>query len=103
MEDVRNTAVNNAASQEKQGPTMEQLKNWCDQLLTQRNQLAEKLNQITDVLNKLPWLFKVVENKDAFSPEFVELCSNEIMIIMTPPPAPEKGDEKGDEKEETKE
>lgn len=98
MEDTRRTATNKVATEEKQGPTMEQLKNWCDQLLAQRNQLAEKLNQITDVINKLPWLFRVVENKEAFPPEFVELCSNEIIVIMTPP-TPEKEEVDEDSKE----
>ena len=70
---------------ERQEPTKEQLKNWCDQLMMQRNQIAERLNQVTDVLNKLPWLFKVIENKESFEAEFVDMCAKEIVFIMTPP------------------
>ena len=66
-------------------PTYEQLKNWLDQVVAQRNQVAERLNQVTDVLNKLPWLFKVLDNKDVFSEEFVQNCIAEITFILTPP------------------
>ena len=70
---------------ERQEPTKEQLKNWCDQLMMQRNQLADRLNQVTDVINMLPWLFEVVKNKDLFDSEFVDLCVRNIKTIMTPP------------------
>lgn len=66
-------------------PTYEQLKNWLDQVVAQRNQVAERLNQVTDVLNKLPWLFKVLDNKDIFPKEFVQNCITEITFILTPP------------------
>ena len=69
----------------KDKPTYEQLKNWLDQVVAQRNQVAERLNQVTDVLNKLPWLFKVLDNKDVFSEEFVQNCITEITFILTPP------------------
>jgi hypothetical protein len=66
-------------------PSYEQLKNWCDQLLMQRNQIAEELRQVSNIVNKLPWLFKVIENKEVFSTEFVNNCVKEIVDIMTPP------------------
>ena len=83
MEEVKEKPVN--AGEEKKEPTYQQLKNWCDQLMMQRNQIAERLNQVTDVLNKLPWLFKVIENKESFEAEFVDMCAKEIVFIMTPP------------------
>ena len=91
MEEVKEKPVN--AGEEKKEPTYQQLKNWCDQLMMQRNQIAERLNQVTDVLNKLPWLFKVIENERAFAPEFVDMCKKEIMIIMTPPAEEESKEE----------
>lgn len=70
--------------EEKKEPSYEQLKNWCNQLMMQRNQVAEKLTQVTDVINKLPWLFKVIEHRDAFDYDFVDMCAKEIVVIMTP-------------------
>lgn len=88
MEENKKKAVNTATKGTKE-PSLDELKNWCNQLLSQRNQLAERLNQITDVVSKLPWLFKVVENKDFFPQDFVQRCKDEIVFIMTPPPVEE--------------
>ncbi len=68
-------------------PTYEELKNYCNQLMMQRNQIANQLNRVTDVINKLPWLFEVVKNQSLFNPSFVNSCAEEIEAIMTPPPA----------------
>lgn len=73
-------------------PTYEELKNYCNQLMMQRNQIADQLNQITNVVNKLPWLFEVVKNQSSFNPTFVKLCVEEIETIMTPPPTEENKD-----------
>lgn len=73
-------------------PSYEELKNYCNQLMMQRNQMANQLNQITNVVNKLPWLFEVVKNQSSFNPTFVKLCVEEIESIMTPPPAEENED-----------
>ena len=73
-------------------PTYEELKNYCNQLMMQRNQMANQLNQITNVVNKLPWLFEVVKNQSSFNPTFVQFCVEEIESIMTPPPAEENKD-----------
>ena len=86
-------------NEEIKKPSYEDLKNYCNQLLMQRNKIAERLNEVTDVINKLPWLFKVIENASSFSASFVEQCVAEVESIMTPP-APE---EKEAEKEENKE
>ena len=68
-------------------PTYGELKNYCNQLMMQRNQIANQLNRVTDVINKLPWLFEVVKNQSSFNPSFVKSCVEEIEAIMTPPPA----------------
>ena len=88
-EEVKKDVV---ATEESNKPTYEQLKNWLDQVVAQRNQVAEKLNQVTNIINKLPWLFRVIENKDSFTPEFVTVCANEIVDIMTVTPE-EKAEE----------
>lgn len=66
-------------------PTIEELKNYCNQLLIQRNQVAEELKKVTGVLNKIPILFEVIKNKEVFPKEFVDACVNEVMVIMLPP------------------
>ena len=73
--------------QEAKQPTYEELKNYCNQLMMQRNQIANQLNQMTDIINKLPWLFEVIKNQSSFNPNFVKSCVEEIESIMTPPPA----------------
>lgn len=70
---------------DRKEPTYEDLKNYCNQLMMQRNQLAERLSQVTEVLNKLPWLFKVVENSTIFDNLFVGKCAQEIKEILTVP------------------
>lgn len=88
-----NVAVNNT---ERKEPTYEELKNWCDQLMMQRNQVAQRLNQVTDVINMLPWLFEVIKAKEFFETEFVDYCKDTIKAILLPPPTKEEP------KEETK-
>ena len=86
------------APEEVVKPSYEELKNWCDQLMVQRNQLSQKLQQVTSVVNKLPWLFEVVNHREAFPSEFVDMCIKEIEMIMTPPQ-----EESEEESEENKE
>lgn len=90
MEEKKLKRVNSAKQEE---PTVEQLKNYCDQLLAQRNQLAEQLSKTTNVLNKLPILFEVIKYKEVFPDEFVQACVNEVMLIMLPPKEEKKGEE----------
>lgn len=87
MEDKKLKVEN---SEEKKVPSYDDLKNYCNQLLMQRNQVVEKFNQVTNVLNKLPWLFKVIENDKMFSRPFVTKCISEIELILTPPEASEE-------------
>lgn len=93
MEDKKLKVEN---SEEKKVPSYDDLKNYCNQLLMQRNQLAEKLNQITNVLNKLPWLFKVLEYSKMFNDTFVGECINEIELMLTPPEQPDGDKAKAD-------
>ena len=97
MEEIKDKGVKTPKSKEVTKPTYEQLENWCNQLLMQRNQVAKELRQVTDIVNKLPWLFKVLENKDFFSGEFLDTCIKEIVDIMTPPPVEEKPQEENSE------
>lgn len=92
MEDKKAKQV--SMDTEVKQPTVEELKNFCNQLLSQRNELASKLQEITAVLNKLPWLFKVLEYKDFFDAKFIEGCVKEIEILVAP--YEEKPEEKGD-------
>lgn len=69
-------------SDEKRIPTYEDLKNYCNQLMMQRNQLAEKLEQVTSVLTRIPWLFKVLENASKFSDETVKKSAEQIEFIL---------------------
>lgn len=85
MEEQKLEAAKAAQPKEAGQATAEQLKNYCDQLLSQRNQLAQRLNAVQNVLNKLPFLFKVIENSDKFEASFVDQCATEIVEIMTPP------------------
>lgn len=70
--------------EQRKEPTVEELKNYCNQLFQQRNELANQLTQITNITTKLPWLFKVVEFKDVFDDEFVKGCIKELQAILTP-------------------
>ena len=92
MAEVKKLNADNTA--EPKQPTYEELKNYCDQLMIQRNQLGQRLQQVTNVLNKLPWLFEVIKARDVFNKDFVERCVNEIEEIMTPPEEGDKEDSK---------
>ncbi len=70
--------------EQRKEPTVEELKNYCNQLFQQRNELANQLTQITNITTKIPWLFKVVEFKDVFDDEFVKGCIEELQAILTP-------------------
>ncbi len=76
-----NTSAKSAKAEQ---PTYEQLKDWCNQLMIQRNQLSQRLNQVSNIMNKLPWLFETLKLQEFFSEEFVHQCVNEIEFIMGP-------------------
>jgi hypothetical protein len=52
--------------------------------LQQRAMMAEnKLRGIDFASIRLNWLFKVLENKETFKPEFVSKCANEVQEMLT--------------------
>ena len=59
--------------------------------LQQRLMIAEnRLKSIDFASMRLTWLFRVIENKDAFTPEFVNRCSEEVQELLTLEEAPEE-------------
>lgn len=62
----------------------EQLENAAHQLSEQNRQLYMRVQQLelTNVFKRLDYLFKVVENKQAFKKEFLDTCTNEIETLM---------------------
>lgn len=77
-----------------QKPTYEQLEREVAGLKGMNNQLLMQLQQINmgNLFKRLDYLFKVVENRAAFTPEFAEKSVKEIENLMTPP-AVETSDE----------
>ena len=84
----------------------EEVVKYAQQLSQQRNYyekqaqlLTEKVKERSDfsVFKRLDYLFKVVENKDSFSTEFVAGCIKEIEAIMT---IPEEQPQENKEKQE---
>jgi hypothetical protein len=61
--------------------TYEQLENYVDQLAQQNAVLRRKLTELADnsAYKRLDYLFKVVENKNAFPEDFTEKCVNAIV------------------------
>ena len=63
-------------------PTYEQLEQVV--ILQQRLMVAEnKLRSIDFTIMRLTWLFKVIENKEAFTEEFISKSSKEIEELLT--------------------
>ena len=65
----------------------EELKNVAGQLSQQNQQLNMMLQQanMTNMFKRMDYLFKVLELKQCFDPEFIIACSDEIQELMTPP------------------
>lgn len=64
-------------------PTYEQLEQLAMQM-QQRLMMAEnRLRSIDFASMRLTWLFKVIENKDSFSEEFINKSSKEIEELLT--------------------
>lgn len=75
--------------------TYEQLEQAAMQL-QQRLVMAEsKLRNIDLASMRLTWLFKVLENKEAFSTNFVQKCTEEAEALLT---IEEEADDKQEEK-----
>lgn len=78
MEEIKNT------QEEPQKATYEQLENYVNQLSQQNMILKKRLNEFAEVsfYKKMEFLFKVLENKDSFTADFVNSCASEIMEAM---------------------
>ena len=64
-------------------PTYEQLNNWCNQLMQQRNEAYKEIQNLTSAYQILPYLFEVVKAKDVFSEKFVAQCINNIENLLS--------------------
>lgn len=82
--------------------TYEELENVCHQLSEQSRNLYQKLQELdlSNLFKRLDYLFKVVENKEAFPDEFFKKCVDEIITDMTPDNPTEEHTEETDKKEE---
>ena len=78
MEEIKNT------QEEPQKATYEQLENYVNQLSQQNMVLKKRLSEFAEVsfYKKMEFLFKVLENKDSFTTDFVNSCASEIMEAM---------------------
>ena len=79
--------------------TYEELENVCHQLSEQSRNLYQKLQELdlSNLFKRLDYLFRVIENKEAFPDDFIKKCVDEIMTDMTPVETPV---EETDKKEE---
>lgn len=70
-----------------QKPTYEQLEKEVAGLKGMNNQLFMQLQQLNmgNLFKRLDYLFKVVENREAFNADFANKCAEEIQSHMTPP------------------
>ena len=75
---------NKNIQEEPQKATYEQLENYVNQLSQQNMLLKKKLSEFAEVsfYKKMEFLFKVLENKDSFTEDFVNSCASEIMEAM---------------------
>lgn len=80
-------------------PSYDELKNYVNQLMMQRNELVEKYREVTSAVNKLPWLFKVLKYEQFFSTETVDKAIKEIssMLFYEEPEEQEEANNKEDE------
>lgn len=81
---------------QKKELSYEELKNVASQLSQQNQELNMMLqhSNMSNAFKRLDYLFKVLELKDCFTPDFVITCSDEIVSMMTPPEQPAATDKK---------
>lgn len=63
--------------------TYEQLEKAVMQLQQKLMMAENQLGSINFAAMRLTWLFKVLENKEAFSSEFISKCAKEVADILT--------------------
>jgi hypothetical protein len=92
MEEKKEQTVNTTENQRPEKMSYEQLENIAHQLSEQAKQLYAKLQEanMTNAFKRLDYLFKVVECRDIFSPEFYIKCVEEIESFMTIPEEEDK-------------
>lgn len=64
-------------------PTYEQLEQVVMQIQQRLMATENKLRSIDFTVMRLTWLFKVIENKEAFTEEFISKSSKEIEELLT--------------------
>lgn len=64
-------------------PTYEQLEQVAMQIQKRLMVAENKLRSIDFTVMRLTWLFKVIENKEAFTEEFISKSSKEIEELLT--------------------
>lgn len=77
-------------------PSYEQLEREIAGLKNMNSQLFMQLQQtnMSNLFKRLDYLFKVVEFREAFNPDFASRCAEEIEGHMTPPEAADEPDDK---------
>lgn len=77
--------------EEKKKLSYDELENVANQLSEQSRSLYKKLQEanLTNIFKRLDYLFKVIEFKESFDPDFINMCIDEIEGVLT---IPEKGD-----------
>ena len=77
-------------------PSYEQLEREVAGLKGMNNQLIMQLQQMNmgNLLKRLDYLFKVVEFREAFNPDFATKCAEEIEGHMTPSEAADEPEDK---------
>ena len=74
-------------AQEEKKLSYEELEKLATQLAQENNYMKGEIQKYADfsMFKRLDYLFKVVENENAFSTEFVVNCVNEIEACIYPP------------------
>lgn len=87
--------MKSSASNKPEKMSYEQLENIAHQLSEQSKQLYMKLQEanMMNMFKRLDYLFKVVENNQMFSTEFLNKCIAEIEDIITVPETTEDNKE----------
>lgn len=77
----------------------EQLNEIANQLHNQNHQLMNRVRELEITLNRvrLEYLFAVVKHSDKFPQEFVNMCTEDIVMALSPVEKSEKPNSKGEE------
>ena len=87
MEEQNGNVVKKGTADRPEKMSYEQLENVAHQLSEQSRQLYMKLQaaNMNNVFKRLDYLFKVIENGNMFSKDFLGKCINEVEELMTVP------------------